>query len=34
LPEFDKNFDNGITDAELLAAFNEKVNAFVSKLNN
>lgn len=34
LPEFDKNFDNGITDAELLAAFNEKVIAFVSKLNN
>ncbi len=33
LPEFDKNFDNGITDEDLKAAFEEKLTAFIAKLS-
>ncbi|MFT6166637.1 MAG: NAD(P)H-dependent FMN reductase [Vicingaceae bacterium] len=32
LPEFEKNFDNEITNNDLKAAFTEKLNAFTSKL--
>ena len=32
LPEFEKNFDNGIIDKDLKAAFTEKLNAFIANL--
>ena len=32
LPEFENNFDNGITNNDLKAAFTEKLNAFTSNL--
>ena len=32
LPEFDKNFDNGITDETLLSEFKQTLNAFIKRL--